>query len=282
MTRSHHRLVPLVGLVSQSIKEELARRAVDGGESVDHLIRQALADFLRVDYATLFQVSTATAAARVEGLATGEMTVGVLRTHGDHGVGTIDGLNGEMVIVDGEAFQIRGDGSVARAEDAALTPFALVTRFRAEIERSMDECRRYGQLQQQLDEWRSSDRHFYAIRVEGRFERIIVRGVQPATEGLPPTEAGPNQDELRASNISGVLAGFWSPAFVTAVGVPGYHLHFLDASRRTGGHLVEVKGSNLKVSLQRLDDFRVCLPETAAYLAADLRLGPATEHPRDG
>ena len=99
--------------------------------------------------------------------------------------------------------------------------------------------------------------------------------MQPATEGTPLTEAVPSQGEFRATDISGTLVGFWSPAFVTSLTVPGYHLHFLDAERRWGGHLFDVQGTDLKIAVQHLTDFRVCLPETADFLAADLRTDPA-------
>ncbi|MFO1128866.1 MAG: acetolactate decarboxylase [Rhodospirillales bacterium] len=278
MTRSHHRLVPLVGLVSQSIKDALARRAGEGGESVDHLIRTALADTLQLKHATLFRVSTAPAA--VEGVSQAEMTVAALRAHGDFGIGTLDGYIGEMVLVDGQVFQIRGGGSIAPGEDTARTPFALVTRFRPETTHSLEDCRRYGLLQRQLDAWRTTDECFYAVRVEGRFDEVLMRAATPGTEEAPLTEGvSASQDENRVTDIAGVLVGFWSPAYVTALTVPGYHLHFLDEARRTGGHLVDVRGRNLTVAIQRLTAFHVCLPETADFLAADLRLGRGAPSP---
>jgi acetolactate decarboxylase len=46
---------------------------------------------------TLYQVSTATAL--VEGVYQGAVRVGALREHGDLGLGTFEGLDGEMVII---------------------------------------------------------------------------------------------------------------------------------------------------------------------------------------
>ena len=180
MTRSHHRLVPLVALVSQSIKEALAERAEETGHSVDHIVRSALAEYLQLQHGTLFQVSKG--GALVEGLYRGEMTVGILRGYGDHGVGTFDGLDGELVVADGRVFQIRSDGGVSEAEDAIRTPFALITRFHPEIIGHVATCTSYGDLQRQLDAWRPSDHDFYAIRVEARFAEIVSRAVRPSTK----------------------------------------------------------------------------------------------------
>ena len=76
---------------------------------------------------TLYQVSTAIAL--VEGVYQGAVRVGTLREHGDLGLGTFENLDGEMVIVDGQFFQARSDGSVRECNDDVLSPFAVITRF---------------------------------------------------------------------------------------------------------------------------------------------------------
>ena len=52
-------------------------------EPLAHVIRKALAEYLRVSHHTLYQVSTATAL--VEGIYQGAVRVGTLREHGDLG-----------------------------------------------------------------------------------------------------------------------------------------------------------------------------------------------------
>lgn len=74
-----------------------------------HIVSKALADFFEIPYHTMFQVSTATAL--VEGIYQGAVRVATLREHGDLGLGTFEGLDGEMIIVDGHFFQVRSDGS---------------------------------------------------------------------------------------------------------------------------------------------------------------------------
>src|SRR3954470_17881722 len=78
----------------------------------------------------LFQVSTLDAL--LQGIFGASMTVGELRGHGDFGLGTYEGVDGEMVLLDGHFYQIRFDGSIGEAPDSARTPFAAVTNFRAD------------------------------------------------------------------------------------------------------------------------------------------------------
>src|SRR5262245_17235824 len=56
----------------------------------------------------IFQNSTINAL--LEGVYDGSMTYGELRRHGDFGLGTFNSLDGEMIAVDGEFFQIKSDG----------------------------------------------------------------------------------------------------------------------------------------------------------------------------
>jgi acetolactate decarboxylase len=92
-------------------------------EPVSHIVSQALAEYFQVPHSTLYQVSTATAL--VEGIYQGAVRVGTLRERGDLGLGTFENLDGEMVIVDGDFFQARSDGSVTEVDDDVLAPFAV-------------------------------------------------------------------------------------------------------------------------------------------------------------
>jgi acetolactate decarboxylase len=64
---------------------------------------------------------------------------------------------------------------------------------------------------------------------------------------------------------------------VKALGVPGYHLHFLTSDRRAGGHLLRCAARRVLVQIQHECDFRVSLPENAQFLRADLTRDPSAE-----
>src|SRR3954453_16282687 len=56
----------------------------------------------------------------------GVMPIPELLGHGAFGVGTLDHLGGEMVVLDGTAYQVRRDGVVAGVGPGRSTPFAVV------------------------------------------------------------------------------------------------------------------------------------------------------------
>jgi alpha-acetolactate decarboxylase len=57
------------------------------------------------------------------------MPIPELLRHGDFGVGTLDHLDGELVILDGRPYQVRGDRAVVAVPSGRSSPFAIVTRF---------------------------------------------------------------------------------------------------------------------------------------------------------
>lgn len=221
---------------------------------------------------TLYQVSTSTAL--VEGIYQGAVQVSTLRAHGDLGLGTFEGLDGEMVIVDGHFFQVRSDGSVTQVADSVLSPFAAVTAFSADQAITVDDCPDLSCLISQFDRLRSSDNFFYALRVDGAFDYIHARAMRRTQEGVPLVEAAAVQPEFKFQNISGTLVGFWTPEYAKSLNVPGYHLHFISADRTHGGHLLECCGKNLRLQIQREGDYHIVLPETQDFLKANLRRDP--------
>ncbi|MBE6499363.1 MAG: acetolactate decarboxylase, partial [Methanobrevibacter thaueri] len=59
----------------------------------------------------------------------GVITVEDLKTHGDTGLGTFEGVNGEMIILDGVVYQAAADGSINVMQDNETVPFATITNF---------------------------------------------------------------------------------------------------------------------------------------------------------
>jgi alpha-acetolactate decarboxylase len=111
----------------QSLLDAMVARCKATGEPLRHFVSQALSDALGLDHATLFQVSTT--GALVQGVYKGAVTIGELKNHGDFGLGTFEGLDGEMVALDGKFYQVHSDGRITEPPDAAPVPFACVTNF---------------------------------------------------------------------------------------------------------------------------------------------------------
>jgi acetolactate decarboxylase len=261
--------------ISPGLWDALQTLASSAQEPVTHIVSRALADYLDAAHHTVYQVSTATAL--VEGVYQGAVRIANLREHGDLGLGTFEELDGEMVIVDGKFYQVRCDGSVREVSDDVLTPFAVITRFSTDAVVTLDHCPDMRRLTSCFDTLRRSDNETYAMRVKGTFEHVRTRAVCRTKEGVPLVQAAAVQPEFDFHDISGTLVGFWSPDYARSLNVPGYHLHFLSDDHKSGGHLLQCTGANLRLEIQREGSYHIALPETENFLKADLRRDPALD-----
>jgi acetolactate decarboxylase len=251
----------------------LEQRHAQTGEPVRHLVASALAAFLDVEHQTIFQVSTV--GALVEGVYEGAVRIGTLREHGDFGLGTFEGLDGELVAVDGDFFRIRDDGALHRVDDEVLTPYAMVTQFTPAPAVDLPACADFDALAAALDGLRDSDNHFFAFRVDGAFPALHVRAACKVPEGTPLVTATEQQSEWRLDDVDGSLVGFWSPGYAAHFDVPGYHFHVVDDERRRGGHVLACTTGPVTARVQRLEQLVVALPETPDFLMADLAEDPS-------
>lgn len=207
---------------------------------------------------TAFQ--TGTVNALMDGRFDGDTTVGELLGHGDHGIGTIDRLDGEMVIVDGDAFVVAADGGIRRVPPEARTPFAVVCRFVPFVGADIDDPVDWDGLMSALHDL-VVDRGFAAIRVDGEFTDLRLRSVHAQTPPYPSLiEVTRHQAEWSVAAATGTVVGFRFPDGVAGIEVPGHHLHFLSDDRTSGGHVLSLQVETGRVAVDGGEELHVELP----------------------
>jgi acetolactate decarboxylase len=267
---STHHLDVRLGDGLYAALQERCRRT---GESVSHVVREALAEALDLDHHTIYQVSTS--GALVQGVYQGCVRVGDVLQHGDFGLGTFDGLDGEGILLDGCCWQACADGSVRQAPADALAPFWVATRFQADQRETLQEVSSWTDLCTRLDGLRDQANLFVAIRIRGVFSRIRYRVACRSECGVDLVSATRAQALFELENVAGTLVGFWTPSYARMINVPGYHLHLLSDDHRHAGHVLDLQACELSLELHRESHLQLVLPETPAFLQADLSGDPA-------
>ena len=163
----------------------------------------------------------------VEGIYEEKIPFTHIKTQGDFGLGTFDHLDGEMVMLDGNIYQMTADGKVNKADENTLTPFSCVTFYRPLTEEFLEESLSYQAFLAWLENLLPSRNIFYALRIEGYFEHVKVRSVPKSENYKPLVEVAQTQPEFEFSQIRGTLAGFYTPSYMSSISVPGLHLHFV-------------------------------------------------------
>ena len=224
---------------------------------------------LAEDDDVLFQVSTIDAL--MQGVFDGFYSFNDLMARGDFGIGTFDALDGEMVALDGEYYQVRADGVAYPVQGDMTAPFAAVTRFEADQTAALENASNFTELARQMDRHLPSPNAFYALRIDGTFPYVQTRSV-PAQEKPYPrlAEAVEDQSVFNLTNVTGSVVGIWSPDFVKGVNVPGYHLHFITEDRKAGGHILEIQVANATAQMDVTAGFAMQLPSSGDFYNVNL------------
>lgn len=188
---------------------------------------------------TLFQHSTI--GALMAGMFDGTLALNeVLTANSTMGIGTLDGLDGELIIIDGTPFQVKVDGTVHEVDKKTKTPYVAVTNFEKERELAVTEILSNEQFKEKIKQAFSSVNTFQAVKVRGTFQKIYCRSVEKQEKPYPRlVDATKDQAEFTRDTVDGVLLGFYTPKIFGSIAVPEFHLHFLSDEHDFGGHVLD-------------------------------------------
>jgi acetolactate decarboxylase len=207
----------------------------------------------------------------LEGFYRDDITIATLKEKGNFGIGTFNNLEGELIAINGNYFQLDLNGIAQPVSDDMKTPFSTVCFFKPMLFENIDNYNTYQEFEKKLKLFLPSDNMFYAIKMEGKFSYVKTRSV-PKTENYKPlSEATDNQKISEFNNVEGFLVGFYTPSFVPSVNVPGYHFHFITKDFSRGGHLLNCEPEQIKIELQIFHSMELTLPKTLDYLTADFK-----------
>lgn len=232
------------------------------------------ADTAAQDREVLYQVSL------LQGLTFGDyygsISVEQLKQHGDTGIGTFDGLNGELVMVDGAVYRAAGDGSVEEVSDEETIPFSNVTFLDGDLSRNLKEIPDFAALQNELNkivEERGKNR-FYMIRIDGTFQVVNARSEYAQEEPYAPLAEVLEYDQtfFDYQNIEGTLVGLYCPPYLSDLNATGWHLHFLSKDKTKGGHVLGLKITDAVLTWDDTDGFQMQLPQNEMFAGFDLTI----------
>jgi acetolactate decarboxylase len=186
----------------------------------------------------LFQTSTVQAL--LGGAFDGDVTLGEVLEHGDLGLGTLDGLDGELIVLDGQMWKADLDCALVRPDLSSTTPYAVVVQFSPRQPVTLRGPFRASELEQRLGGHLDGKTGPTAIRIDGRFGTLRVRSVPKQSVPYPPlADVIARQHVADLVDVSGTLMGFCFPDALDGIEMVGSHLHFVTDDRTRGGHVLD-------------------------------------------
>jgi acetolactate decarboxylase len=235
-----------------------------------HVMRMRRAGALKPDHHhdAIFQASTLDAL--LDGAYEGDLSFGELARHGDFGLGTLQGLDGEMIALDGRFFVARVDGRVSPVAPETKTPFAVVVPWEADGSCALGAIASMDELCAAVDLAIGHKTEIMAVRVDGHFTRVKARSVAKQSPPYPPlVDVTAHQTVFEWSDLDGTLVGFRFPDAARGYEMVGYHFHFLSTDRLRGGHLLDCAMPGGTVQYHRTRDLHVEIPKGLAWHAPE-------------
>ncbi|MBQ7593084.1 MAG: acetolactate decarboxylase [Synergistaceae bacterium] len=220
----------------------------------------------------LFQV--ALLQSLMQGEYDGMLSVGDLKTFGDTGIGTFQGVNGELIALDGKIYRAIWDGSVEIAPDDETVPFANVTFFDADVTKENVNAASIEELKEILTSTAAENgrNQFYMAKVTGKMSSITVRSelvqekpYKPLNEALKT-----DQREFSYEDIDGTVVALYCPDYMDGLNTPGWHLHFISSDGKKGGHVLTLSVKDCKLEMDVISEFAMIIPNRESFNEKDL------------
>jgi acetolactate decarboxylase len=206
----------------------------------------------------------------------GSISIGELKTYGDMGIGTFDGVDGELIMLDGVVYQAKGDGTVAQPDDSLTIPFANVTFFEPDEQVTYTDVESFEALTELLDGEveRLGENRFYMVRIDGTFTEMHARSEYAQEEPYRTLVEALAEDQtyFDYEDVEGTVVALYCPVYMSELNNAGWHLHFISADRTQGGHVLDLASDELTVTIDCTDSFEMLLPDSEYFVNADFSL----------
>ena len=195
----------------------------------------------------------------------GSVSIAELKQHGDIGIGTFDGLNGELIMVDGVVYQAKGDGAVDVPDDAITIPFSNVTFFDADEVQAVEGVTSFKDLEAQLDAHVAElgANRFYMVKIDGAFTKVNARSEYAQSEPYKPLVEVLETDQtfFDFEDVEGTVVALYCPEYMKELNNAGWHMHFISKDGTKGGHVLDLAIDKADIAWDYTEGFDMMLPD---------------------
>ncbi len=221
---------------------------------------------------TIYQV--ALLQSLTQGYYDGIIKVSELKEHGDIGIGTFEGVNGEMIVLDGKVYQALGDGTVQKAADDETVPFSNVTFFDSDEKEEISKIKDINALKDILTKTveKNGKNMFCFVKLSGEFEKMNVRSELKQKKPYKTLDKAlaTDQREFNYKNIKGTVVALYCPDYMDGLNTPGWHFHFISDDKEKGGHILELAFDKAEAEYDITPEFDMCLSDNGDFQKMEL------------
>ncbi len=223
------------------------------------------------NYHTVFQ--SAPIISLMNGVMNDNFKIGDINKHGDFGLGTFNGVDGEMIVLNGITYQVKNNGKSVIPPQGEETPFVTVTFFKANKTIHLKDTLNFKNLTAFIDKNIPSKNLIYAIKISGDFNFVETRSEPKQTKEYSSlADVLKNQSVFKFRNTTGTIVGFRYPSYLEGVNVPGYHFHFLTEDKKEGGHVLNLITKNINIEIDYIRNINLRIPGSKEFYNSKFKM----------
>lgn len=222
----------------------------------------------------IFQVSTLQALSL--GYTRAVMPVKEFIRHGNMGLGTFEGVDGEMIVIDGRCYQADAHGNVCPADPETGVPFAVIADCGEEKKAPIGSCASIDELKDFLnhvvdDAFELNSMH--VVRIDGLFEKISARSESGSmTNHVELKDILVNrQMDFTFTNTEGSLIAVRFPDYMDGINAAGWHLHYISNDRTLGGHVFDLSFEKADATIETISRIELMMPTGPVFDTYDMK-----------
>jgi acetolactate decarboxylase len=180
----------------------------------------------------------------------GDLSMEKIKKNGNFGLGTFNMVDGEMVIFNGNVYQVLTNGEINNISSDVLSPFVVTKFFMTDTSFSLPNNISLDSVKSFLKPIIEKTNAPLAIKITTKFSTLKSRSVDRVKdESVSLDEIVANQTEFNFTNVDGNVIGFWYPDYFDGVNFTGFHLHVLLNDFSGGGHILNCTFENALVEI---------------------------------
>lgn len=222
----------------------------------------------------IFQVSTLQALSL--GYTRAVTSVREFLRHGNTGLGTFEGVDGEMIVIDGQCYQANEHGAVIRAASETGIPFAVIADCGQGRKIEIGPCSSIDALKEGLD--CAIDEAFelnsmHVVRINGLFEKIYARSESGMlTNHVELKDILKNRQlDFTFEHTEGSIIALHFPNYMDGINAAGWHLHYIDHERTRGGHVFNLSFEKAEVIINPISQIEILMPTGPMFDTYDMK-----------
>ena len=208
----------------------------------------------------------------LNGIYEGDVPFEHIQKLGNFGLGTVNGLKGELIALDGEFYQMDELGQASKVNPKNATPFALVSQFEPYKTFLIQNIPTLKELNQKIVAEMETTNIFYMLRIDGIFTNVHLRSENcqyvthhPLGDLLPAIQ---KKQTLLISE--GTLVVSFCPSYSKSLTIENFHYHYINKERTLGGHVFDLNLVQAQLQMQKSHEFMLQVFETDDFYQCNL------------